>query len=101
MEDLIRRELPAHVLARICWIGYPDGAVENDKNEMIQLETAWKTFLETMNKNDQDIQVLKDLRNILSKLHSIYPTGFLYDCNDETENLKGKIILGRTNLGNI
>jgi len=74
MEDLIRRELPAHVLARICWIGYPDGAVENDKNEMIQLETAWKTFLETMNKNDQDIQVLKDLRNILSKLHSIYPT---------------------------
>ena len=101
MEDLIRRELPAHVLARICWIGYPDGAVENDKNEMIQLETAWKTFLDTMNKNDQDIQILKDLRTILSKLHSIYPTGFLYDCNDETEDLKDKIILGRTNLGNI
>jgi uncharacterized protein len=101
MEDIIRRELPAHVLARICWIGYPDGAVENDKNEMIQLETAWKNFLETMNKNDQDIQILKDLRTILSKLHSIYPTGFLYDCDDETENLKGKIILGRTNLGNI
>lgn len=101
MEDLIRRELPAHVLARICWIGYPDGAVENDKNEMIQLETAWKAFLETMNKTDQNIQTLKDLRTILSKLHSIYPTGFLYDCDDETENLKGKIILGRTNLGNI
>jgi uncharacterized protein YegP (UPF0339 family) len=101
MEDLIRRELPAHVLARICWIGYPDGAVENDKNEMIQLETAWKAFLETMNKSDQNIQILKDLGTILSKLHSIYPTGFLYDCDDETENLKGKIILGRTNLGNI
>lgn len=101
MENLIRRELPAHVLARICWIGYPDGAVENDKNEMIRLETAWKTFLETTNKNDQDIQILKDLRNILSQLHSIYPSGFLYDCNDETEDLKSKIILGRTNLGNI
>ena len=68
---------------------------------MIQLETAWKAFLNTMNKSDQDIQILKDLRTILSKLHSIYPTGFLYDCDDETENLKGKIILGRTNLGNI
>ena len=68
---------------------------------MIQLETAWKAFLDTMNKNDQDIQILKDFRAILSQLHSIYPTGFLYDCNDETEDLKGKIILGRTNLGNI
>ena len=68
---------------------------------MIRLETAWKAFLETMNKSDQDIQILKNLRTILSQLHSIYPTGFLYDCNDETEDLKSKIILGRTNLGNI
>lgn len=101
MEDLIRRELPAHVLARICWIGYPAGSVEDSKNEMIQLETAWKAFLETMTKKDQNIQILKDLNLALSKLHTIYPSGFLYDCDDETEDLKGKIILGRTNLGNI
>ena len=101
MEDLIRKELPAHVLARICWIGYPAGSVENDKNEILQLEQAWKSFLDTMNKPDQDKQILIDLKTILSKLHSIYPTGFLYDCDDETENLKGKIILGKTNLGNI
>lgn len=101
MEDLIRRELPAHVLARICWIGYPDGTIEPDKNEMKQLETDWKGFLDTINKKDQDIQLLINLRNTLSKLHTIYPSGFLYDCDDETENLKDKIILGRTNLGNI
>lgn len=101
MEDLIRQELPAHVLARICWIGYPDGAIDPDKNEMKHLETDWKAFLDTINKKNQDIQILTNLRNTLSKLHSIYPTGFLYDCNDETENLKDKIILGRTNLGNI
>lgn len=101
MEDLIRRELPAHVLARICWIGYPDGSVDKEKNEMKALETDWKAFLDTINKKNQDIQLLINLRNTLSKLHTIYPTGFLYDCDDETENLKDKIILGRTNLGNI
>jgi len=101
MEDLIRRELPAHVLARICWIGYPDGTVAEEKNEMVQFERAWKLFLGSINKPDQPMQTLTTLNTILSKLHSIYPTGALYDCDDETENLKGKIILGRTNLGNI
>lgn len=27
MEDLIRRELPAHILPRICWVGHIDGAL--------------------------------------------------------------------------
>jgi hypothetical protein len=101
MEDLIRKELPAHVLARICWIGYPAGVVPDDKNEMLQFERVYKLFLDSMNHTDQNMQTVIDLNAILSKLHSIYPTGALYDCDDETENLKGKIILGRTNLGNI
>jgi len=101
MEDLIRRELPAHVLARICWIGYPSGKVDDDKNEMVQLERAWKAFLDTISDKTQNRQIIIDLNNILSRLHSIYPSGFLFDCDDETENLKDKIILGRTNLGNI
>ncbi|HAQ20928.1 MAG TPA: hypothetical protein DCR40_17100 [Prolixibacteraceae bacterium] len=101
MEDLIRKELPAHVLARICWIGYPAGKLPDDKNEMVQFERAYHLFLDSMNKTGQSMQTLIDLNTILSKLHSIYPTGVLYDCEDETENLKGKIILGRTNLGNI
>ena len=101
MEDLISKELPAHVLARICWIGYPSGKVTDDKNEMLQFEKAYRLFLESINKTDQNMQNIIDLNTILSKLHSIYPTGILYDCENENENLKGKIILGRTNLGNI
>ena len=27
MENLIRRELPAHILPRICWVGHIDGAL--------------------------------------------------------------------------
>jgi uncharacterized protein len=101
MDDLIRKELPAHVLARICWIGYPEGSVPEVKNDMFQLEKAWKAFLFSINNPDQNMQTLIDINTILSKLYSIYPYGSLYNCNDETENLKGKIILGRTNLGNI
>jgi hypothetical protein len=101
MEELIRSELPAHILARICWIGYPAGTVDDDKNEMVQFERAYKLFLDTINRKDQNMQTLIDSNTILSSLHSIYPAGALYDCDDETDNLKGKIILGRTNLGNI
>ncbi|MFY9152170.1 MAG: hypothetical protein WAO52_09160 [Prolixibacteraceae bacterium] len=101
MEDLIRKELPAHVLARICWIGYPEIKQIEGRNDMIEFEKSWRIFLETMNKADQDMQILTDLNTILSQIHTIYPYGILYDCEDETENLKGKIILGRTNLGNI
>jgi hypothetical protein len=75
--------------------------VAEEKNEMVQFERAWKLFLGSINKPDQPMETLTTLNTILSKLHSIYPTGALYDCDDETENLKGKIILGRTNLGNI
>lgn len=101
MEELIRNELPAHVLARICWIGYPAGTVVDGENEMVEFERAYKSFLDGINKKDQNMQTLIDLNTILSQLHSIYPTGALYDCDNETDNLKGKIILGRTNLGNI
>ena len=65
------------------------------------IEKVWKAFLDSMNNLNQNMQTLIDLNTILSKLHTIYPYGSLYDCEDETENLKGKIILGRTNLGNI
>lgn len=36
MEDLIRRELPAHVLARICWVGERSGYVADAENRMKQ-----------------------------------------------------------------
>ena len=101
MEDLIRRELPAHVLARICWIGYPEIKQISGRNDMVEFEKSWKLFLDTINKSNQEMQNLIDLNTILSQVHTIYPYGILYDCEDENETLKSKIILGRTNLGNI
>ena len=103
MEELIRKEIPAHILARICWIGDRKNEVDDDKNEMLLFEKAWKEFLLAKTKGDTEkIKIkLEALINILSELNSIYPTGRLINCDDEEDLLEGRIILGRTYIGNL
>ena len=102
MEELIRKEIPAHILARICWVGYRKNEVPDTKNEMLQFEKAWKEFLLAKANSDPDLNLkLKTLNQILSELNTIYPTCRLIDCDDETDSLKGRIILGRTFIGNL
>jgi uncharacterized protein YegP (UPF0339 family) len=103
MEELIRKEIPAHVLARICWIGDRKNEVDDDKNDMLLFEVAWKEFLLAKTKADPEkIKIkLENLISILSELNSIYPTGRLLDCDDEEDLLEGRIILGRTYIGNL
>lgn len=103
LEELIRKELPAHVLARICWVGYRIGKLPDEENQMVQFETIYKDFLlsKTNSGQAQDETKLRDFIKILSELDSIYPSGKLIDCDDEDEELEGKIILGRTNIGNL
>lgn len=40
MEDLIRRELPAHIQPRICWVGHIDGALTQVEKTPIQTNTT-------------------------------------------------------------
>jgi hypothetical protein len=103
MEDLIRKELPAHVLARICWIGDRGNKVPDDQNEMILFENAYHEFLleKTNSGQEQHEETLTKLIKISSELNTIYPTGRLIDCQDEEDLLDGKIVLGRTNIGNL
>lgn len=125
LENLIRQELPAHILAKVCWIGYRKGEepeiktedVENTgtksykENQLVKFEKAYKEFLlertkldtlvDKPNKLQKYNKVLNTLIDSMAGLHSIYPTGKLYDCEDENEELTGKIILGKTNLGNL
>ncbi|MEN8115385.1 MAG: hypothetical protein ABFS16_00280 [Bacteroidota bacterium] len=103
MEDLIRKELPAHVLARICWIGDRKNNVPDTENEMMLFEKAYKEFLltKTNSGQQQDETKLKNLIDILTELNTIYPTGRLIDCEDEEDSLEGRIILGQTNIGNL
>jgi uncharacterized protein YegP (UPF0339 family) len=102
MEELIRKEIPAHILARICWVGYRKNEIPDPENEMLQFEKAWREFLLAKTSSAPDLSLkLKTLNQILSELNSIYPTGRLIDCDDETDSLKGRIILGRTYIGNL
>ncbi len=102
LEDLIRKELPAHVLARICWVGHRIGQVPGEENDMLQFENAYHEFLnaKTDLEQEQDEDKLTELIDKLNELNTIYPPGRLIDCDEEEEELKGRIILGRTNIGN-
>ena len=114
VEDLIRRELPAHILAKICWIGYPKNYTDADgnppeENEMVLLEEAYRNWLlkKTTMGQKQDEQSLKELNAILSSLHTIYHQGLLHNCKtdtsqkDQENKTNQKVILGRTHLGKI
>lgn len=103
MEELIRKELPAHVLARVCWIGERKGVVADEKNEMMLFEEAYYNFLleKAKPKQNQNEATLLKLINVLTELNTIYPPGRLIDCDEEEDLLEGKIVLGRTNIGNL
>lgn len=105
LEELIRKEIPAHILARICWIGNRKNEEKDDENEMILFQSAYHEFLKLKTKlrpnKENYIDKLKDFIEILSELNSIYPSGKLIDCDDEEDSLEGRIILGRTNIGNL
>lgn len=103
LERRIREELPAHVLARVCWVGYRKGYPTENENDMEAFEEAYRDFLfaKTDLGQEQDEAKLLRLTHTMGRLNSIYPQGKLLDCSDEEEELKGRIILGRTNIGNI
>lgn len=110
LERIIREELPAHVLARICWVGHIKGLVPDSKNDMLQIQKKYKGLLnqlQLMCKNQPPSkneikryrQTLKRFTNQLNKIHTIYSAGRLHDC--ENDNVSGKIVLGKANLGNL
>ncbi|WP_431166555.1 hypothetical protein [Tenacibaculum halocynthiae] len=105
MEDVIRQELPAHVLPRICWVGERKGTVADDDNDLLQFEDSYKKYLFAKTNSGQKQPIegneLQDLMNAMQKLNTIYPVGRLTDCNAEDEALDGRIILGQSSIGNI
>lgn len=101
LENLIREELPSHIAPKICWVGYRKDLVEDDENDLIQFEKTYKEFLLKRTKLDQQHHPvsLKAFIESLMKLNTIYPVGRLHDC--DSNEIDGKIILGRTNIGSL
>ncbi len=109
METIIKEELPAHILPRICWVGHRRDVVEDGENDLWCFEEAYKGYLfaktnleqEQPTDVDDDKNEHKKLIDAMSKLNTIYPVGRLLDCSDESDELEGRIILGQTNLGTL
>ncbi|UZO81757.1 hypothetical protein NBT05_04635 [Aquimarina sp. ERC-38] len=108
MENVIRQEIPAHVVARICWIGHRQSEVPDEENGLFRFEKAYKEYLEakTNSLGEEEIKPegenskLEEMLDKLYSLQTLYPAGRLIDC-DNDDDIEGQIILGRTSLGSL
>ncbi|WP_109302616.1 hypothetical protein [Aquimarina sp. AU474] len=113
MENVIKQEIPAHVIARICWVGHRRGEVPDEENGLFRFENAYKEFLEakTSNTGEEEMTYIDEdtgeetskLEQFVDKLFSLqtlYPAGRLIDC-DNDDDIEGQVILGKTTLGSL
>ncbi len=100
-EELIRQELPAHVLAKICWVGDRRSDAATAKSNLESFEESYKTFLEHKSTGtpQEIVDSTKELIIDMNELYNIYRPGRLLDCSQEgSDDLDGKIILGQSNI---
>ena len=100
-ETVIRQELPAHVLAKICWVGDRQSEIETAMSDLSDFERTYKKFL--FDKARNNVSSLgastKQLLLSLTNLNNIYRPGRLLDCAaEDNDSLDGKIILGQSNI---
>ncbi|RZJ90535.1 MAG: hypothetical protein EOO20_07865 [Chryseobacterium sp.] len=100
-ETIIRQEIPAHVLAKICWVGDRLSEREAAQNDLAEFEAAFKKYLSDKSKNNTANlgYSIQALLLALTHLNNIYRPGRLLDCAmDDNDSLDGKIILGQSNI---
>jgi hypothetical protein len=89
-ERTIRREMPAHLLPVVCWVGTDD---------MARFEAAWRDWLMLAAgfSHGGRAQKLQALIDALVGIKNVYPVRALFDCTgDET---RPPFIVGKTSLG--
>ncbi|HEY6865601.1 MAG TPA: hypothetical protein VI319_17040 [Burkholderiales bacterium] len=86
-EEVIREETPAHLLAKICWVGDDD---------MKKVEAAWGAWQAVLAGTDATGAAAKlaALRDALFGAKNVYPPSTLADCAAPE-----KFVLGRSALG--
>ncbi|MCI3935575.1 hypothetical protein MQX03_00060 [Chryseobacterium aahli] len=101
-ETVIRQEIPAHVLAKICWVGDRMSETETAQEDLEKFEVALKKYLSDKAKNNTAGlgTSISELVLALTYLNNIYRPGRLLDCavEEDDDNSDGKIILGQSNL---
>lgn len=91
-EDLLRQELPAHLLPTICWV---------DAVQMAALESAWHTWLEILagTRRSGRAEALQALIDALTAARNTYPERRLFDCTGDAA--EPPFVLGKTALGRL
>ncbi|WP_259070965.1 hypothetical protein HDF24_23070 [Mucilaginibacter sp. X4EP1] len=98
-EDIIRQELPAHAMVKICWL---------DDVMLFDFENAYKAWITALANygaantlaNLTTLQTNNDtLLNLLFTLYSQYPVATLHDCAESVNT--NPVMLGKTILGSL
>ncbi|WPU91358.1 hypothetical protein SNE25_18735 [Mucilaginibacter sabulilitoris] len=96
-EDIIRQEVPAHTMVKVCWI--------NDQS-LYDFENAYKTWITALANYSFDNTTITDLQKandvmvpLLFNLHSEYPLATLHDCEESKDT--NPVMLGKTILGSL
>lgn len=92
-EKTLRKEAPAHIALKICWI---------DRDQMAEYECALADWMFTLGRCDLKPQYLtpklKALFEIMNNLKNVYPLATLHDC-DESPTGSPQVVLNNTSLG--
>jgi hypothetical protein len=89
-EKLMREEMPAHLLVKICWI---------DNEQLHELEEAYKDWLPVKAGAAEDVdgKKLQRLIEIVKRMKSVYPESELQICGAEEQ--QQLFILNKNSLG--
>lgn len=102
VESLFRKEAPAHVFLKICWV---------DKDEMKKFETALTEWMKakadytaampapSVNEQKKYSAALEKLIITMQDLRTDFPEATLHDCSDKDEANDNRVFLGNTALG--
>ncbi|WP_083745507.1 hypothetical protein [Variovorax sp. KK3] len=92
-EQVIRAEMPAHILPTVCWLGTAD---------MADFETAWRDWLMVHAGFGSTTEATRQSRlaalvGVLQRAKNVHPARALFDCAGDDS--KPPFILGRTAIG--
>ncbi len=77
-------------------------SIEDRTSDLVEFENRYQAYLFAKTSLGQkQPEELKDFLTAIGNLNTIYPVGRLLDCDDENDELEGKIILGQTNIGTL
>jgi hypothetical protein len=91
VEEIVRRELPAHLEAKICFVS---------REALADFEQKYRAWLDSLASGKPKATVLQALLDCLNELHTIYPAGTLHDCTEDGDEASA-IVLNQSRLGTL